>query len=400
MTGCKDCWQILEIAATTDERAIKKAYAKKLKAINVEENPDEFQELKAAFDAARTYNPTEELGEEFINESDEIIGFTVENFEEPDNAANISLSEFENFQVAFRRFKGNENYYHEVIFWQVFIKETMPQELAAISKVLEYLRKFLASEYLVLSSPVRRFLLNLCQDVSEKKNKQAELQWKQAILHFPDFDFSFYAEIPKSQRYLYVKNRSQIYLLFSEENRLAEIAQLLTECREIYACDYLLEVYQCYLLLFEDHSFFKKSTFDKFYHHLKNLPDFPGRRLIVDYIRYHHHGAAQDVSRQEREKQTRAFFQPVVEELPKTIYELILGSVAFESDDRQRAIAYLTPFKDYDPPVLTKYELAYLEGGKHLTGVSERILPEQFKKGHPLLFFGVLLLLFVIFWFL
>ncbi|MHC5249107.1 hypothetical protein [Enterococcus sp. LJL90] len=323
MTGRKDCWQILEIAATTDERTIKKAYAKKLKAINVEENPVEFQELKAAFDAARTYNPTKELDEEFIDKQTEIIEFTVENFEVPENAPNISLSEFENFRVAFRRFKGNENYYHKVILWQVFIKKNMPQELAAISKVLEYLKKFLASEYLVLSLPIRRFLLDLCQDVSVKKNKQAELQWKQEILYFPDFDFSFFAEIPKSQRYLYVKNRNQIYLLFSKENRLAEIVQLLAECREIYASDYLLEVYQCYLLLFEDHSFFKKSTFDKVYHHLRSLPDFPGRRLIVDYIRYQYHGAAQDVSRQEREKQTRAFFQPGTEELPKTIYELI-----------------------------------------------------------------------------
>lgn len=45
-------WEILEIEQTNDKKAIKKAYAKKLKKMNREEDVASFQELKEAFDRA------------------------------------------------------------------------------------------------------------------------------------------------------------------------------------------------------------------------------------------------------------------------------------------------------------------------------------------------------------
>ncbi|MEG0157947.1 MAG: hypothetical protein RR688_01110 [Carnobacterium sp.] len=55
-------WEILEIEQTNDKKAIKKAYAKKLKKMNKEEDVASFQELKEAFDRAInwTKNPKEE----------------------------------------------------------------------------------------------------------------------------------------------------------------------------------------------------------------------------------------------------------------------------------------------------------------------------------------------------
>ncbi|MEG2873355.1 hypothetical protein [Carnobacterium sp.] len=55
-------WEILEIEQTNDKKAIKKAYAKKLKKMNREEDVASFQELKEAFDRAInwTKNPKEE----------------------------------------------------------------------------------------------------------------------------------------------------------------------------------------------------------------------------------------------------------------------------------------------------------------------------------------------------
>lgn len=45
-------WEQLGIEPTTDKRAIKSAYAKKLKADNLQENPEAFQQLREALDEA------------------------------------------------------------------------------------------------------------------------------------------------------------------------------------------------------------------------------------------------------------------------------------------------------------------------------------------------------------
>ena len=46
------CWKILEINSTSDEKAIRRAYAKKLKVTRPDEDPAGYQALRAAFDEA------------------------------------------------------------------------------------------------------------------------------------------------------------------------------------------------------------------------------------------------------------------------------------------------------------------------------------------------------------
>lgn len=55
-------WSVLEIAPTSDQRAIKKAYAKKLKRCRPDDNPDGFQELHKAYTDAQYL--AKELAEE------------------------------------------------------------------------------------------------------------------------------------------------------------------------------------------------------------------------------------------------------------------------------------------------------------------------------------------------
>ena len=66
-----EIFQILEIDATKDERAIKDAYRKKLAVTNPEDNPEGFKRLRAAFEGACQYAKTLDEESASVTERDE-----------------------------------------------------------------------------------------------------------------------------------------------------------------------------------------------------------------------------------------------------------------------------------------------------------------------------------------
>jgi hypothetical protein len=63
------CWEILELEPTTDEREIKRAYAKRLKIVNPEDDAEGFKELRWAYDRARQEAPY--VGQNWDDEDDD-----------------------------------------------------------------------------------------------------------------------------------------------------------------------------------------------------------------------------------------------------------------------------------------------------------------------------------------
>lgn len=80
------CWQILKIEATNDLSVIRQAYATLLKTIDIAAEPEKFQELRDAFDQAKTNAPY--IGEcdvdeyEQSSDSDEIESYNAANNDE------------------------------------------------------------------------------------------------------------------------------------------------------------------------------------------------------------------------------------------------------------------------------------------------------------------------------
>ena len=67
-----NCWEVLEIEPTTDEREIRRAYAKKLKVTRPDDDPTGYQVLRDAFDEALRIAP---YLDKFEDEIDSKEGF-------------------------------------------------------------------------------------------------------------------------------------------------------------------------------------------------------------------------------------------------------------------------------------------------------------------------------------
>ena len=74
MSGYHSCWDVLEIAATKDARTIKKAYAKKVKQYHPEDDPEGFQQVRAAYEQALGYAKSEIDATGMVQYEDEAAG--------------------------------------------------------------------------------------------------------------------------------------------------------------------------------------------------------------------------------------------------------------------------------------------------------------------------------------
>lgn len=55
----RTCWDILGITPTEDRKIIRKAYAEQCRQYHPEENPEEFEQLRHAYETALNYNGSE-----------------------------------------------------------------------------------------------------------------------------------------------------------------------------------------------------------------------------------------------------------------------------------------------------------------------------------------------------
>jgi len=87
-------WNILGITPTTDKRTIKKAYAKRLTEYHPEDQPEKFEEIKKAYQAALDYAnyPDDYTGFEEFEELEEPAEYAYEPFSYNDNIFNVDIA--------------------------------------------------------------------------------------------------------------------------------------------------------------------------------------------------------------------------------------------------------------------------------------------------------------------
>ncbi|MBC6296108.1 J domain-containing protein [Listeria sp. FSL L7-1517] len=215
-----DFWDILEIEATRDKKAIKKAYAIKLKQIRADENPTEFQLLKEAYDAAVKYCKGEKvtgnfdiveqvippniMDEEFVLNSEKKIVKSKQIRKDfmlsvysliKDYSIRLDLSKWE------KACESMDTWDHNVFLEnQKVICLILYTYYKGIPKSIIH---FLFERFELLS-------LNLAMDGSDEIMNDFIGQIQQ-IYDVPDFQFANYSKIPKEERDSYYDFRYDYY---------------------------------------------------------------------------------------------------------------------------------------------------------------------------------------------
>lgn len=243
-----NCWEILGIESTSDSLVIMKAYQEKLSRLDIVNEQEQFQQLKAALDEALEKSRDEEDNQGIAQEEDETVDFD--------------------------HFLANLNYFYSLEAWKKYFRSLEYSEESfqkAKSDVWELLVTENAYQYLspeILDYLCQYFSWHHKTDFSENKEQQQIFIWMQRI---PAFSFGICEKIGGKQRRDYLTARYQLYRIFNDRFLDIDLWQTkLTVCEQITQEDLdleMLKVWYCLQFDFEavkkqEERFKKLSEFD------------------------------------------------------------------------------------------------------------------------------------------
>lgn len=264
-----DEFEILGIERTSNTKSIKRAYAKKLRQIDLETEPEKYQKLRTAYDHALTSTKYEgEIIERgALHEQTDLLSTVtkqtptyteqIADFDEPDliDLEGPAVTTEPSFNMLLSDFLAQGVYYYDSISWRVFLTSFVESPLKDFMKMQQEMKFFLQQSYDILSDDVRIAIIQSAQLEEEWRDIADEHFFKNKILKRNSLDFSFYEQIPIEERADYFKLRGVLYkVLFIEENNnhrslvgselMNEIYQLPYQDDDLFfliACAYLWE---------------------------------------------------------------------------------------------------------------------------------------------------------------
>lgn len=374
-----NCWEYLGIAETQDIKAIKRAYAKQLKALDLDQDPEKFQSLKEAFEQAKQLamvapdlNSGKELSDlqgdfSFVEEP---VPSSVQEVVDPVFSA-------EQFAREFKEFIAQGTYFDDVPAWRTFLNQYVATSLADFAIIQESLTTFTMENYGVLSLDVRKYLFDLA--------KLDEHPEGQKVLYYPDFPFDFYEEIPLEKRELYFKKRERLYAQYYNVRTLKNGATLLVECQALYGADPMLSLFAAYELLWQDFRLENEETVIIFKQLEQQFPATLESQFLSAYVSFlmdHHMGIHEGVDFPLADYKDMTFITP--------LFQLFFGEIFYCQDDKEQAQLFWPPVIYEMPNRFTQQEKNFVKKQVKLS-LSERITGNPWLMG----FVTVLLLGFI-----
>jgi hypothetical protein len=330
-----NCWEILGIEPTENLQKVKQAYAKKLKTIDIKNDIEQFQKLKEAFDLAKKITQLKQDEQENVIDEETStfqVGSAVESHAGAENQSSPGTTTLEitNFESSLTSFLEEEVFYDEVANWQSFLQSYLLVDIESFREIQIFLCSFLIDYYQIISREVRNYIF----EISQMDDTYGEYDY---ILDYPDFDFSFYQEIPLHERREYFQTRNQLFLLLFQPDSLDDLSELLKHCKDIYRQDSDLILLEAYLILWQDFRLENPPNIsyikDLIQNHRENDPSWEFVRTYSDFIFSQKKSKVVLVN-------PESIFRMKDNKIPTAVYDLLAGNCAYLTDQRQAMYYY------------------------------------------------------------
>lgn len=220
-------WQILAIEPTTDIKEIKQAYAAKLKTLTIDQQLEEFQELKTAFDLALTYARSK--ASQTIENPSELLEQETEQsyFDEEDDQSDSMYADWDElkiFSVELRKIEQEQAYFDDLTPWDELTDQIFDWGSEEYWENQYLIQLFLLNNYRWLSRQVIDYLIalfdldNLNEQTTHPKYVSHDfIQHLYTMQHGPLFSFDVWRELPPNIRVHYFASRYEAWQLLTSD---------------------------------------------------------------------------------------------------------------------------------------------------------------------------------------
>lgn len=377
------CWELLGIEATSDRKTIKRAYAKKLKQLDIEKEPATFQQLKEALDTALVLSADQADSQQTAVEDNLLTREKIEDeqseetlftdFTEPERATQALddlgtetveptptfFSELKEkiepkptFTRQLNEFLEKETFYNDLTGWEALLSSMNDWDITEYLENRTVIQQFLRNHYPLISNTVSDYLLKNLQLDGDAHDFRQEGQWLatyQEIKKMPSFSFDFYEQLEPDKRTLYFQSRYTLYKLLATENSDSpEWQSALEQCKNLIDFDSdVLLMETCYVLRND----FRMSKLATKQFIIDNLAMIPTEKITDGWLFIQQYLDIQQFK--------IAFFDSyTVYSIPESVFHLLVGYLAYRQNDIQRAQFHWYPFlEEYGDQLFLSTEL-------------------------------------------
>ncbi|WP_025873687.1 hypothetical protein [Enterococcus crotali] len=234
-------WEVLEIEYTTDSRKIKKAYSKKLKLIIPDEQPEEFQALKSAFDTALAIAKASADG--ILIKDKEGVTSEIARQDQTDDQGNGSVFDIP-FSTKLQRIVDEKDYFYNLAHWKKLVEPSNEWPIDEFMANTYSIQVFLVDHFTIIAKEIIHFLfhtfdlLDFRDEIGQENYVYRDfVALKYKIYHVPPFSFEVAQDIDENSREEYFNLRYSIYCMLESDTNVHLIEKKLDRAKLIFSND-------------------------------------------------------------------------------------------------------------------------------------------------------------------
>ncbi|MBP1047411.1 hypothetical protein I6N96_14090 [Enterococcus sp. BWM-S5] len=354
------CWELLGIKPISNKKEIKKAYATKIKQLAIDQEPEEFQKLKEAFDQALLLADTVD-DNHFSSEMEEPKFFVdLKEAAEEEVSVDDTQNAVQSFADQLSDLYNGKAFFDDLEKWQSLFTKELEWSITDYEHIEGIMQRFLLENYPLLSKRIITFLeevFGFDKLVEDVKIRTSFSYYWEDIQHVPDYSFECYWKIAEEERIPYFFGRYELYQMLArgmpERNQWRK---KLVECQSILSEDPdLLNLQVAYTLtkdvrLAMEHS---KWQISGLFAELQALPLNETTRYLSNYIDWlSGNGSVEKLLLDESSE---------LPTLPYSVFLLLTGHIYAELQEYSEAKARFDLLKQIAPSMIQREGRAHVE---------------------------------------